>query len=494
MKCSKNHVLTPKNWYWRNCYLCRDKEVKYDCDNCYYENKGVCKDCYDNDLQSKQNEKMDPSKHPTFMRCLNSCSFSLQIPSAGGADPETGNYLVSLEVRFKKLPTANTLQTLIRFSLPDIASSLKNRSSAYLNSYGAVVAKPIIKSTLANSASISEELGKIGSNNNSNKNLRELKSDLCMMKNSLSDLEKSVADLSKEKETFNAIIEAKKKGGNENYFITLTDEGTLELKNIFSNEENIPDEIKKITQQLQLIIATEDQESSSNDFDLESAKKFFEDPVSLVNKLNELDLDLIPSEKINQIELNLEYNLNVGLLSKFKSWLKQLVSYRSASLKLPAVNSQIETKSIEKSELVKKIEEIKNSILEVVEVNSKTAPKIVPNIWYIISFNVNPLSGLLSCFINGKLSHEARDLDPAELKLQHKLNILGGGKQIHAKGGDIQRVIIHGATYSSNDVLSEYWKLVDSSSYYSFLIKKIQAIYRGKLARKAYFNLKQSML
>ena len=493
MKCPKNHILTPKSWYWRNCYLCRDKEVKYDCDYCYYENKGVCKDCYDNDHQSKQNEKMDPSKHPTFMRCLNSCSFSLQIPTAGGADPDNGNYLVSLEVRFKKLPTANTLQTLIRFSLPDIASSLKNRSSAYLNSYGAVVAKPIIKSTLGNAASISEELGKIGSNCNSNKNLRELKSDLSVMKKSLSDLEKLITDLSKDKETFNAIIETKKKGGNEN-LVTLTDEGVVELKNIFSNEENIPDEVKKITEQLQLILATEDQVNNSNAFDLESAKKFFEDPQLLVNKINELDMDLIPYDKISQIELNLEYNLNLDLLSKFKSWLKQLVSYRSASLKLPDVDSQIETKSIEKSELVKKIEEIKNTILEVIDVNSKTAPKIVPNTWYIISFNVNPSSGLLSCFINGKLSHEARDLDPAELKLQHKLNILGGGKQIHAKGGDIQRVIIQGASYSSNDVLSEYWKLVESSSYYSFLIKKIQAVFRGKLARKAYFNLKQSLL
>ena len=129
----------------------------------------LCGKCVHAEMSSKQAERADPAKHSTFLRCHSSCRFSLHIPVDGGADPETGCFLLSLEVRFSKLPLGGTLQTLLRLTLPDITSTGKNKSTAYLTSAGNVVGKPIVDS---------DEASMSVGNKNSSEEAVDAKSDL----------------------------------------------------------------------------------------------------------------------------------------------------------------------------------------------------------------------------------------------------------------------------------------------------------------------------
>lgn len=92
-------------------------------------------------------ERRDSSKHPTFLRCSNTCSFTLQIPTINEINRNNNNYdnyTLTLELRFEKLPLIGNLQSLLRFSIPDITNARKiHRTSVYLNGDGIVVGKPI---------------------------------------------------------------------------------------------------------------------------------------------------------------------------------------------------------------------------------------------------------------------------------------------------------------------------------------------------------------
>lgn len=141
MRCAKNHVLGEYNYYWMDCEKCHTRGTKHVCWPCY---KFFCGTCYDGDRRSKELDRRDCSKHPTFLRCQNACSFTLQVPLAGGADPTTGNYTITLEARFDKLPVKGSMQSLLRFSLPDINQARKmHRTSVYLNGDGFVVGRPL---------------------------------------------------------------------------------------------------------------------------------------------------------------------------------------------------------------------------------------------------------------------------------------------------------------------------------------------------------------
>jgi hypothetical protein len=141
MRCGKNHVLAEFNYYWMDCTKCSQRSTNWACWPCYVF---FCTNCYDADRRGKELERRDPSKHPTFLRCQNACSFSLQVPVAGGACPVTGKYTLSMEVRFEKLPKKGSMQSLLRFSLPDMAQARKlHRTSVYLNGDGIVVGRPL---------------------------------------------------------------------------------------------------------------------------------------------------------------------------------------------------------------------------------------------------------------------------------------------------------------------------------------------------------------
>jgi hypothetical protein len=141
MRCDKNHTLGEYNYYWMDCSKCSTRSTKYVCWPCY---KFFCSACYDGDRRSKELDRRDCNKNPTFLRCQNACSFTLQVPLAGGADPVTGNYTLTMEARFDKLPAKGNMQSLLRFSLPDLNQARKmHRTSVYLNGDGFVVGRPL---------------------------------------------------------------------------------------------------------------------------------------------------------------------------------------------------------------------------------------------------------------------------------------------------------------------------------------------------------------
>ena len=141
MRCKKMHTLKKYSYYWMECELCNKNNTSWVCWSCY---KFFCSNCYDGDRRGKEIHRRDPAQHPTFLRCLNSCCFTLQVPAAGGADTATGCYTVSMDMRFEKLPPKGHLQSLLRFSLPDFQQARKlHRTSVYLNGDGVIVGKPI---------------------------------------------------------------------------------------------------------------------------------------------------------------------------------------------------------------------------------------------------------------------------------------------------------------------------------------------------------------
>jgi hypothetical protein len=151
LTCPSKHPLGACYYSWMNCAICKQRRTHYYCTRwCSYY---VCSSCYDSERKVREIEKRDPNKNPTFLRCSNSCSFTLQVPSAGGLTSETntsGDFTVSLEVRFDKLPPKGHLQSLLRFSLPDIAQSRRlHRTSVYLNGDGVVIGRAAGKGGLA---------------------------------------------------------------------------------------------------------------------------------------------------------------------------------------------------------------------------------------------------------------------------------------------------------------------------------------------------------
>lgn len=130
------------------------RHTKHVCWTCY---TFFCSTCYDGDRRVKEMERRDSSKHPTFLRCSNTCSFTLQIPAINEINKNNYNYTITLELRFEKLPLIGNLQSLLRFSIPDISNARKiHRTSVYLNGDGIIVGRPI------------ERDGSINDDNNNN--------------------------------------------------------------------------------------------------------------------------------------------------------------------------------------------------------------------------------------------------------------------------------------------------------------------------------------
>eukprot|EP01038_Epipyxis_sp_PR26KG_P004031 gene4031-5768_t len=264
MKCKKNHTLNAYTYYWDSCRLCRKRDTHWVCWQCYYF---VCSGCYEGDKRAQEFDRRDCTKHSTFLRCLSGCSFTLQIPMQGGAHPGTGAYSLSMELRVEKLPPKGHMQSLLRFSIPDLTQARKlHRTSVYLNGDGCVVGKPI------------------------------------------------------------------ESGG-----------------------------------------------------EVESA---------VTNKV-----------------------------------------------------------------------------------------RVRPAQWSFIFVSVNPEKGQLRSYVNGQLCHESVDLDPVDLRLHHKLVILGGGKQAHVKGGDVRRVVIYGDELDADCARALYYKLSHENPGVSFKVTRIQAIYKGWIQR-----------
>jgi hypothetical protein len=262
MTCRGQHELEEYTYYWQNCDLCRKQGTAWSCWSCYFH---VCASCLEGDKRFREQEKRDCTKLPTFLRCSNICSFTLQIPTHGGADAATGRFSLSLEVRFARLPPAGHLQSLLRFPLPDLAQARRlHRTSVYLNPDGRVVARPLVT------------------------------------------------------------------GG---------------------------------------------------------------------------------------------------------------------------------------------------------EVDGSKA-KVRAGWWVVITLSVDPAARTLSSYVNGDLCHVATDLEPADFRLQHKLVVLGGGKQAHARGGDVRRIMVHNDALDAAGVQSVFSTMATDNPGVGGRLVKLQALYRGYKYRK----------
>jgi len=108
--------------------------------SCYYT-YFLCKDCFAKDEGEQKKALANTNKYTSFMRLSNFGSFTLQIPTNGGADPTSRSYSASFEVRFEKLPPHGQLQSFARFTVPDLSQPKKlHNVSVYLNGYGMAVA------------------------------------------------------------------------------------------------------------------------------------------------------------------------------------------------------------------------------------------------------------------------------------------------------------------------------------------------------------------
>lgn len=118
-------------------------------------------------------------------------------------------------------------------------------------------------------------------------------------------------------------------------------------------------------------------------------------------------------------------------------------------------------------------------------------PSIRPNVWCIIHVNVNPKVGKISVFLNDVLLDEEIDVNPSELKLQHILTVLGGGKQAFNKGGDVRRILVYGAEFSERQTKEEHYRIAANSTLISKQALKIQTLVRGHIERKKFVKRKE---
>ena len=78
------------------------------------------------------------------------------------------------------------------------------------------------------------------------------------------------------------------------------------------------------------------------------------------------------------------------------------------------------------------------------------------------------------------------------LKLQHKLVVLGGGRQSDARGGDVRRVVIHNAALdespsagiTNDEIKALFLRLAQANPAIGGRAMRIQAIYRGFIVRR----------
>ena len=88
-------------------------------------------------------------------------------------------------------------------------------------------------------------------------------------------------------------------------------------------------------------------------------------------------------------------------------------------------------------------------------------------------------SGEVSTYVNGHLCHISNNLDPADLRLQYKLVVLGGGRQAQNRGGDIRRITIHSTEFNDLEMRSLYYELANENPAIGGRAVKIQAAFRG---------------
>jgi len=378
LKCKKNHVLSTSvesYWYYK-CSLCQKVDMKYICSICKFY---CCESCFENDKFSKEKDRDDPQKHEnaTFLRCSIGCSFSLQIPVAGGANGKNGSYTISMELRFEKLPPTGKIQSLLRFTLPDLAKARNiHRASVYLNGDGYVVGRPI-----ENGGSIADE--------------------------NVKNFEQFDAKL------LSATYPTSR--NNNTSFNNMNDEG-----------------------------------SRTNLIKSQSSRQI----IHMSNSTKDLNKQQQDEEQIIA-NVNVDNNITLNKIQKIKN-----------EKETHEKNNHSDTITVNKQK------------------NKQHKVHIRAGIWYIVSVVVEPEKCMLSTYVNGKLCHRSTDLEAIDLRLNHKIVVLGGGKQANVRGADIRRLTVHSACLDAENIEKVYFYLANEHPGIGDRILKIQAVYRGFITRK----------
>ena len=143
------------------------------------------------------------------------------------------------------------------------------------------------------------------------------------------------------------------------------------------------------------------------------------------------------------MEISLKGRSSETMEKNLRDWIQSIVSHRSSVLSIESNGKQIEILENSCKEANETIEVMKAEFAVCVETSKLIKPSVRPDVWCIMSVNVNPDAGKISIFLNGVLLDEQNNINPSELRLQHKLTVLGGGKQAFNKGGDIRKITIH---------------------------------------------------
>ncbi len=138
MTCPKKHPLGQANYSWVSCSNCKTRGIHWYCQRwCGFY---CCSTCYDGDRREKESNRLNPARHPTFLRCYNGCSFTLQVPSASAIPISGAPFTVTFEIRLEKMPPKGHVSSLVRFSLPDLAQGRKkHNTNAFIDDAGRVV-------------------------------------------------------------------------------------------------------------------------------------------------------------------------------------------------------------------------------------------------------------------------------------------------------------------------------------------------------------------
>ena len=381
--CPKGHTVTVTTNYWAayyTCELCRNKRTQYSCEKCSWF---CCSKCFDADRRLKVSDQQNPAKHSTFLRCSQGCSFSLQVPRAGGADPSSGKFTLTLEIRVDKLPPVGQQQALLRLTLPDLSKCSKTHcATLYLSALGDV-----------------------------------------MPMTSEGDGSTQAQPLS------GAALLAM-------------------LKANASPERKVP---------------------LPQSFDV----SVHDHCLTLVKKDSQWFCD----------GRRLSGGCKGGCtgLSYKKDWLR----YRCAKCDFDLCENCSRAYIVGVDLRASETRSVSNQI--------KKGTKVRAGAWCVVTISVDPEAGSISTYIDGKLCQAVAGLDPAELTLRHKFVVLGGGKAVQSRGGDVRRVLIHSFAAEEESAMKLYYAIADANPAVGGRAIRIQCCYRGHQVRRRERRKKELM-
>jgi Ca2+-binding EF-hand superfamily protein len=422
LTCRRKHRLDKYNYYWMNCTLCSKRATDYVCWNC---GEYICRTCYDGHKRIQEMERRDPERNPTFLRCQQTCSFTLQIPMRGGADPLSGDFTLTLELRVTKLPPKSQLQSLLRFSLPDLSQAKRvHRTSVYLNGDGVIVGRPI-----------------------------EIGGEVIYP-----DPEPIVEETAAEEKASGETI-TEEKNGNEVAKAEAASEDSSDSVVAAASESSSAQE-----KDTEAIVSEEKMESTVEE---ESTGEAEEEEKEDAGDAEEGKEDVAEEEE----------NEGAGDAEEDGPVVEKEAEKKEKKVKKDKKKKQkkVEAADGEEKKEKKPIKPVKQA-----------AGKIRPGKWAVVTVVVQPSQCRLVSYVDGSLCHVAEDLDPADLRLQHKVVVLGGGKMAHVRGGDVRRMVVHSAAMSTDQVRSLYYAVAQENPAIGGLLVKAQALYRRYRVRKTY--------